>query len=377
MEQIICKTCVMDSSVEDIIFDKDGICNFCNEAKSILPRLSYTEDQERENLTRLMEKVKREKKGKYDSIIGLSGGVDSSYIAYLAKEFGLNPLTVHFDNGWNSELAVDNIHKIVNKCGFDLETLVINWKEFRDLQRSFIKAGVVDIEMLSDQAIFATMFKLRRKFGIKNILSGTNYRTEHGMPRSWVWNKTDTRNIKDIHGQFGTVPLNSFPTINTFRFRLSMRLGIGGTFLEPLNVINYNKKSALETLKTEFDWRYYGGKHYESIFTKFYQAYILPTKFGIDKRKVHFSALIRNGEITRDQALQELRKPLYDESELKSDREFVLKKLGFSDVEFNDFMKEKPRSHSDFKNEEKLVKMFSDLRVFFNAKSTNERLNKF
>ncbi|MBU0675980.1 MAG: N-acetyl sugar amidotransferase [Proteobacteria bacterium] len=340
-----CSRCVMDTSDRDIDFDSKGVCSYCREATRLLPKYHFTKDEEKVNLAKLADTITKRRKGEYDSIIGLSGGVDSSYVAYLAWKLGLKPLCVHFDNGWNSEISVSNINKIIEITGFDFTTYVIDWPEFRDLQRSFVKAGVIDIEMLTDHAIWAAMFRICRKNRIAFVLTGTNYTSEHGMPRSWLWRKQDLRNIKAIHGQFGERKLKSFPVMGSLRFAIAESFAIGGTGLQPLNLINYRKTEAMEVLKTVFGWRYYGGKHYESIFTKFYQAFILPEKFGVDKRRAHLSALIRNDEMTRDEAIAELAKPLYDLGDLKQDKEYVLKKLGFSEQEFSSFIKAPPVPH--------------------------------
>lgn len=347
-----CTRCVMDTSASEIEFDESGVCNYCIEVEAIISNYKISDEEEEKNLNRFKTIIKKDQKGKYDCVVGLSGGVDSSYIAYLAKKLGLNPLCVHFDNGWNSELAVSNIKKIVDICGFDLETYVIDWPEFKDLQRSFFKAGVVDIEMLSDHAIMATMFSLRKKHNIKYILSGSNYITEHGMPISWLWRKQDLTNIRGIQKEFGTKKIKNFPTLNSVQYQISRMFGLGGVYIELLDSVNYSKQRAMEVLKKEFDWQYYGGKHYESVFTKFYQAYFLPKKFSIDKRKVHLSAQIRNGEITRAEALQEMEKPLYKEGELNNDLDYVLKKLSFTRGEFEDIMKDKPREHLDYPSDE-------------------------
>ncbi len=347
-----CVNCVMDTTDSEIEFNEAGVCNYCLETESVIEKYDFTSDEEKANLNKLKNLIVKDKKGKYDCVVGLSGGVDSSYVAFLAKEMGLNPLCVHFDNGWNSEIAVSNIKKIVDKCGFDLETYVIDWPEFKDLQRSFFKAGVVDIEMLSDHAIMATMFKLRKQHNIKYILSGSNYVTEHGMPLTWLWRKQDLTNIKDIQKKFGSKKLKNFPTLNSIQYQISRIFGLGGVYIELLNSINYSKNEAMKVLEREFDWKYYGGKHYESVFTKFYQAYYLPGKFNIDKRKVHLSAQIRNKEITKEDALKELEKPLYSEMEIKNDLEYVLKKLSFSANEFEAIMKEKPKKHLDYASDE-------------------------
>jgi N-acetyl sugar amidotransferase len=352
MEYRMCSKCVMDTTDEAITFNNEGVCNHCIEAFKRLPQYHFTDAEEKHNLEELEANIKSKKKGKYDSVVGLSGGVDSSYIALMAKRMGLNPLCVHFDNGWNSEIAVNNIKKIVNKCNFDLETYVIDWPEFKDLQRAFLKAGVIDIELLTDHAILATMFKLRAKHKIDYILSGNNYVTEHGLPKSWVWNKLDFKNIKSIHKIYGTKKIKKFPTTSQFKMLLNNKLGLGGVYAEPINMVNYSKTRVMEELEKEFDWQYYGGKHYESVFTKFYQAYILPLKFNVDKRKVHLSALVRNAEITKEEALEALKKDLYNPSELTNDKQYVLKKLDFTEIEFDAIMKEKPRKHSDFPFEE-------------------------
>lgn len=360
----------MDTSDKDIVFDTHGVCNHCYHFDTQLPRFALSEAQSKARLQALVSEVKNNQGSKkYDSIVGLSGGIDSSYVALLAKQQGLNPLVVHFDNGWNSEIAVSNIHKIVEKLGFDLYTYVIDWEEFRDIQRAFIRASVVDIEMVSDHAIFASMFNIAREHGIKYVLSGTNFCTEHTMPRSWYWRKQDLTNLRDIHAKFGEVKLKSYPMLGTLRFQAARKMGWGQRYIEMLNVIPYRRVEVLETLKQEFDWRYYGGKHYESTFTKFYQAYVLPEKFGIDKRRAHYSDLIHNGEMTRGEALELLAKPPYDPNELQSDRAYVLKKLGFSQAEFDQIMREAPVAHDAFKTDQWLVDLLVRFRDAFQLKN--------
>ena len=355
MKQQICKHCLMDKTDPDIKFDTIGICNHCKDAEKKIHSYQFSSSESDVNLKNLAAKIKKRQRGEYDSILGLSGGVDSSYVAYLAKKMGLNPLCVHFDNGWNSDIAVKNIKNIIDVTGFDLYTYVIDWPEFRDLQRAFFKAGVVDIEMLTDHAIFASLFKIRSKHNITTVLSGTNYTTEHGMPKTWSWAKMDLRNIKSIQKKFGDMKIKSFPTMNTFYWLVMRKFNFGGTFDEPLNVVNFRKNDAMVVLSKEFSWQYYGGKHYESVFTKFYQAYILPTKFGIDKRKMHLSGLIRNKELSREEALSELHKPLYDENELRRDKAFILKKLGFTESEFNRIMLKKPIPHDFYPTDQTYI----------------------
>lgn len=352
----ICSYCVMDTTDPDITFDDQGRCNHCRETEFFLQKISLSDEEAQQRLAQTAQKIKKAGEGKpYDCLIGLSGGVDSSYTAYLAHQLGLRPLAVHFDNGWNSELAVSNIKGIVQKLDYDLITLVIDWEEFRDLQRAFIRASVVDIEMLSDHAIIASMFKIARRERIRYVLSGTNLATESCMPQSWNWRKQDLRNIKAIHRRFGEKPLKSFPMLGSFWYMIIRKLGLGFEYVELLNTVNYKKAEAIKLLERELGWRNYGGKHSESLFTKFYQGYILPEKFGIDKRRVHWSSLICNGEATREEALADLENPPYDPTELEYDKEFVLKKLGFTVEEFDRIMSEPPRPHTFYPSDDFII----------------------
>ncbi len=344
----ICQRCVMDTTDLNIEFDSAGICNHCKSYTQLKVHWPLEFDLKEKTLEKHFSEIKKDGKGKeWDCLIGLSGGVDSSYIAYLAHQHGLRPLCVHLDNGWNSELATANIHGIVSKLGFELHTHVIDWEEFKDLQKAFFKAHVVDIEMLSDHAIFGVILKLARKYNLKHILSGANHSTEAIMPKAWVHRKSDERNIKSIHSQFGSKKIKTFPFVSTLEHVFYM-YGIGYRVHKPLNWIDYNKARAKEVLMRELGWRDYGGKHYESIFTKFYQAHILPVKFNIDKRKAHLSTLINSEQISREEALTELQKPLYNTQELESDTEYVCKKLSFSAQEFKDYLKGPPVAHSSY-----------------------------
>lgn len=331
----------------DIRFDEQGVSNYWTEAEAKKPKFQLSESESAEKQRALVEMIKKEGKGKeYDCLIGLSGGVDSSYVAVWAKENGLRPLAVHFDNGWNSEIAVSNIKNICDKLDIELYTYVVDWEEFLDLQRAFIKASVVDIEMLTDNSHKAVSLSVAKEFGIKYLLSGANFATENIMPPSWNWNKQDLTNIKAIHKQFGERPMKSYKSISQTKWLFMKYTSMGLHYLTPLNLINFRKSDAMEELKEKVGWKYYGGKHYESVWTKFYQAYILPTKFNIDKRKIHLSSLILNKEISREEALLEMSKPLYNAEELKRDRQFVLKKLKFSEAEFEKIMA-KPRVPHD------------------------------
>lgn len=348
----------MNTSDVDIYYNDSGVCNHCIATEGLYENLPGSEDEEKDRLNLIVSKIhnRRKKNSDYDCLIGLSGGVDSSYVAYLTKKIGLHPLAVHFDNGWNSELSVHNIKNIVEKLDIDLVTYVIDWMEFRDLQRSFIKASVIDIEMLTDHAILASLFKVAKQYNIRYILSGTNIATESGMPGSWTWSKRDLRNIKAIHSQYGTGRLKNFPVLGKWKWLLIKYFGLGYEFVEILNEIRFRKSNAVKILEIELGWRNYGGKHYESIFTKFYQAYILPTKFNVDKRRAHLSSLIRNSEITREQALSQIAEPIYEPSELANDKEYVLKKLGFKESEFDSLMKLQPIAHDEYPSSEHLAR---------------------
>ena len=357
-----CAVTVMDNIADDNIrFDEKGICNYYYDYKEAEKNGVFKGEDGLTRLDKLMEKIKEDGRGKpYDCLIGLSGGVDSTYVAWLIKSKGLRPLAVHLDNGWNSELAVNNIENIINKLNIDLYTLVVNWQEFKDIQLSYLKASVVDIEVVSDHAIFATMYKLAKEKGIGYIISGTNIVTEHIMPPSWLYKKMDFANLKDIHSKYGTVKLKTYPTFD-FKKYVYYSSVLKLTPISILNYVPYNKKEIKEFIARELNWRDYGGKHYESIFTKFYQAYILPEKFKIDKRKAHLSTLICSGQITKAEALAELEKPLYDPQELKADKEYVLKKLGLSETQFDEIMKLPPRRHEDFKTDTRLKQGYMNL----------------
>lgn len=359
-----CSKTVMDNIADpNITFDSDGVCNYWHDYQEVAAKgLIHGEEGKRKWEAMVQEMKEAGKNKAYDCILGVSGGVDSTFTAYLVKQAGLRPLLVHFDNGWNSNIAVSNIQRIVEYLGFDLFTLVVDWNEFRDLQRAYIKAGVVDIEALTDHAIFATLDKLAAKNGIKYWISGNNIETEQVLPKAWIFPKGDGVNILDIHKKFGSVPLKTYPVNTPLKkkyYRMKKQVTVA-----PINWMRYNKKEVLKLIEDEIGWQNYGGKHHESVFTKFYQNYILPTKFGIDKRKAHLSNLICSNQMAREEALKELEEPLYDPVELEADKEFVIKKLGFTAEEFDAIMKEEPRSHYDFETESPIAEHYKILRPF-------------
>lgn len=360
-----CTISVMDTiSDPDIVFDEKGICNYYYEFQKQYANNVFTGQDGINKFGEIVNKIKEEGKNKpYDCIMGLSGGVDSTYVAFIAKQHGLRPLAVHFDNGWNSELAVQNIENIVQRLGIDLHTFVINWEEFRDLQLAYLKASVIDIEAITDHAIFATLYRLAGEKGIKYILSGTNVQTENTLPKSWIHPKTDHINIKSIHKSFGTVPLKTFPFMDAKVKRYYQQMK-GVTSVSVLNYQEYNKAHVKELIQQELHWRDYGGKHYESIWTRFYQGYILPNKFKVDKRKAHLSDLIFSNQITKEDALKELENPIYPQEQFNVDFEFVLKKLGLSEEEFENILKKPPRSHYDFDYEKAIELRYPILKPF-------------
>ena len=303
----------------------------------------------------VIKRIKEDGKGKdYDCIVGISGGVDSSWVLVKAKEFGLRPLAVHMDNGWNSELAVKNIERVLKKLEVDLFTYVIDWEEFRDLQISFLRASTPDGEIPSDHAIFATLWQQAVSRGIKYIISGMNFTTESISVPGWAYGHSDWRYIKDVHAKFGSQRLKTFPRFS-LPYLLYINLVHRVRTVSILNYVEYDKKQAMQLLEEKLGWQYYGGKHHESIYTRFYQGYVLPRKFGIDKRYGHLSDLINAGQITRDDALEEVKQPTYPESTQLEDLEYVSKKLGLRDGAFNEIMAMPCKSFRDYRNSYALV----------------------
>ena len=354
-----CLISVMDNIADpNIQFDNNGICNYYYEYQNQAKNSVLTGIAGEKKLEEILDSIRRDGKGKpYDCITGASGGVDSSYLVLKAKEWGLRPLIVHFDNGWNSETSVRNINNLIQNTGFDLYTIVVDWDEFKDLQMAYIRASVVDIEVPTDHAIGGTLQRLANKYNLKYILSGNNIVTEAIMPPSWIYQKTDYINLRNIHAKYGKRKLKTYP-IYGFKeqYLYSIRRYI--ETVRPLNFIDFNKESAKQWLQKKIDWKDYGGKHYESVFTRFYQAYILPTKFHIDKRKAHLSNLIFSGQMTKEAALTELKKPLYEIGELELEMDYVLKKFELSKEEFEILMSQPQIDHSAFGQQQHLFKRF-------------------
>lgn len=349
----MCARCVMDTTDVDIVFDAGGRCNYCIMVESEIEHHWLPLQRGEAELRGIIAAIKEFGKGKqYDSIIGLSGGVDSSYLAVKAVEWGLKPLAVHVDAGWNSELAVKNIDRIVTRLGLDLHTHVIDWEEAKDLQLAYLRSNLANQDCPQEHAFFGALYTYAVENGIRWVISGTNWQTESILPISWGYEPMDHRHFTAVHRQFGSRKLKSFPLVNFFKFHVYYPHVKNMTVVEPLNYMPYTKKAAIEYLEKNYGWRYYGGKHYESRWTRFFQSYYLPTKFGYDKRKAHLSSQIVAGEITRGEALSELEKPLYTENELAEDKAFVAKKLGLSLAELDALVAAPPRHYSEFPNSE-------------------------
>lgn len=350
MKQVICKYCVMDISDPDIKFwGGSGGCNRCRDARASL-RLAK---KNRVGLGKIASMVKRSGKGKkYDCVIGVSGGVDSSYVAHLVKKMGLNPIAVHLDNGWNSEMSVNNIRQILDKLNIDLYNYKVDWETFRDLQLAFLKASTPDSEIPTDHAIVSILYQVAAKYNIKYIIDGLNINSESVLPPKWSHGHYDWKYIKSIHSQFGTKRLIGFPHMNRWKMLYYNKI-LKIERIHILNEFTYDKEKTKKFLIKHYNWMDYGGKHYESFYTKFYQAYILPVKFGYDKRKAHLSSLIAAGQITREEALKILETSLYNEEELKSDIEFFLEKMEISLTEFNNIMDADKKTYWDYPNYEK------------------------
>lgn len=363
-----CSISVMDNIADhDITFDQRGICNYYYEYQQIASEQLFQGPEGRRKLELLFEEIRKNGKGKpYDCVTGISGGVDSSYLIYLAKQWGLRPLIVHFDNGWNTETAVANINNIIQHTGFDLYTIVVDWEEFKDLQLAYLKASVVDIEVPTDHAIGGTLQKLAAKFDLKYVLSGNNVVTEAILPPSWTYNKADYVNLTNIYKKFSNRSFKTYPLFG-FKEQVICSKGKGITTVKPLNFIDYNKEEAKKTIGREMSWKDYGGKHYESFFTKFYQAYILPEKFRIDKRKPHLSTMIFSGQTTKEEALKELEKPLYDPREREADIEYFLKKIGLSAGEFDRIMKTPRVDHLVFGKQKPVTEQYAVTRILKEA----------
>lgn len=350
----------MDTTDSKITFGANGVCDHCNTFyKQILPNWR-TDEVSGIALNKIVSRIKAAGvKRDFDCIIGMSGGIDSSYLTYLAKErFGLRPLVFHVDAGWNSQVAVNNIEKLVDGLGLDLYTEVIDWEEMRDLQLAFFKAGVPHIDTPQDHAFFATMYNFAEKHRVHYILTGANLSTECiRNPIEWMYYQSDSVQLRDIHRKFGTRPLVKFPITSILRHKVYLSYIKGIKVVNPLNYVPYRKNDAMHFLQEKFGWQPYSQKHFESRFTKFYESYWLPKKFGYDPRRVQYSSLILTGQMTREEALEKLSHPAYDETTIAQDFEYVATKLGISVAELQGYMEAPNMSYRDYNSQEEIYAM--------------------
>ncbi|HAA72611.1 MAG TPA: N-acetyl sugar amidotransferase [Planctomycetaceae bacterium] len=359
----VCQRCVMDSSAENIRFDANGVCHFCRDfLQKQTPVLDKSDASRSVETRELIDRIKSAgRRKRYDCVVGVSGGIDSSYVLHLAVEHGLRPLAVHMDNNWNSEAAANNIKNLVTRLGVDLYTHVIEWQCYRSLLQAFLDADVVDIELLYDNASQGVVYRQAKKHGIRHMLMGFNAATEGLMlPRGWRHFKWDLRNIRDI-ARSGSAATRKFPGIGIWR-RLYYHKVCRMQQVRLLNYVEFNKSQALELLEERYDYKRYQYKHYESILTRFYQGYLLPVKFGIDKRRVHASTLIMTGEMTRAEALEMLEGPAYDPAEIERDRKYFVKKMGWTENQLDDYLARPPRSHDEFRSDGPLWTKMRQLR---------------
>lgn len=347
-----CRFCIMDESEPGLAFDATGRCQLCVEMERSHGRTWFTDDAGASQLEQLLGSIARAGKGKeFDSILGLSGGLDSSYLALRVKEWGLRPLVVHVDGGWNSELAVANIQGIVDYCDWELHTTVINWEEMRDLQLAYLRAGVANQEVPQDHAFFAGLYEFATSSGIRHVLSGSNTATEGIYAGDWHWPAMDGVNLRAIHEAYGEGPLRDYPVVSPAKYMITYPFLRRMTPVRPLNLIPYDPDKAALELEEKVGWKSYPRKHGESFFTKFNHNYYLPARWGYDKRMLHLSSRIVSGQVTRAAALAEMStEPLYDSVELQHDTEYFKRKMRISDDEYQELLDAPLRSATEFKS---------------------------
>ena len=356
----VCNRCVMDSTDKKITFNKDGLCDYCQNFDNRIKRKIKNYNQPSIKLSKLSDKIRSNNKSKYDCLIGISGGVDSSFLAHYVKtELKLNPLVLHVDTGWNSVNSVNNIEKIIDGLELDLITIVSPWREMRDLQLSFFRAQHPNLDIPQDHAIFASLYNYAANNKIKYILTGGNFSTECVRePLEWAYHASDLKHIKGIHKIFGKEKLEKFPLCDIFKYKIFYRYIKGIKVIQPLNEIEFNKEKSIELLQNKYGWIKYENKHYESRFTKFYEGFWLLKKFGFDKRKAHLSSLILTNQIKRDEALKILSNDPINETDAKNEFNFVCKKLEITENELNNIMKSKNKMFGDYKSNYYLIQFF-------------------
>ncbi|WP_206214761.1 MULTISPECIES: N-acetyl sugar amidotransferase [unclassified Adlercreutzia] len=353
-----CTRCVMDTTDSRIEFDENGVCDHCrNFDQNIKPYWKPNENR-LDELKAIAEEIRASRKGDYDCVLGLSGGADSSYLAYVAKEImGLSPLVIVVDTGWNLNVAVENIERIVKGLDLDMYTEVINWKEMADLQLSFFKASISSCDYPQDHTIFATLYNYAVKHGIKYVLTGSNNSTEFIRPPvEWLY-MNDVTMAKDIHRRFGKIPLKTYPTCSMLRYKILYRYVYGMRRVYPLDYVVYDKAEAMELLHERFGWEKYENKHYENVFTRFFEGYYLPHKFGFDTRKNVCSNQILAGTMTREEALELLSRPPYDPDQMELDKQYVAKKLGVTAEEFDGIIEQPSKTPADYRNQMWVIRL--------------------
>lgn len=364
----ICTKTIMDTTDPNIIFDANGISDYYhNFQETILPNW-HTDERGYKELMQTAEQIRKEGRGKdFDCIMGLSGGLDSSYAAYIAKDvMGLRPLIFHVDAGWNTQQAVGNIEKLVNGLGLDLYTEVINWEEMKDLQVAFLKSQIADQDLPQDAAFFSGLYKFANKYKISTILTGANYSTECCRePEEWGgYPGIDTTLFHDIHKRFGKRPLKSFPLVDILIYKIYYRYRYGMKVVKPLNLVPYVKKDAEQLLFDKFGWEKFQHKHHESRFTRFYEDYWMPKKFGYEKRRAHFSSLILTGQMTRDEAIDRISRPEMDDHFLQQEFEYVANKLDLSVKELQEIFEGENKTFNDYKNKKWLIDLGARVQRF-------------
>lgn len=375
-EYKICTNCVMDTTDSKIVFDEKGVCDHCNTFFNDILPYWHTDERGEKKLREIVAKIKKEGKGKdFDCLMGMSGGIDSSYLLYAMKEkYGLRPLVFHVDAGWNSQIAVNNIERLVDGLGLDLYTEVINWEEIKDLQLAYFKSGVPHIDTPQDHAFFATMYKFASKHKIKYILTGGNYSTECVRnPLEWMYYQSDSIQLRDIYKKHGTGKLKDYPVTNILWHKVYLPYFKGIKLIRPLDYIPYNKDEAMQFLVDSYGYQKYPQKHFESRFTRFYEAYWLPKKFGYDTRKVQFSSLILTDQMTREEALEELKKPAYDPETIKQDFEYVANKLGITVEELQGYLDAPNKTYKDYKSQESVYNIGAKVMRMFGLEKGGKR----
>lgn len=368
----ICNRCVMDTSDPEITFDKEGNCNHCIDFLESTSKKVYLGEKTDKELAEIVKTIKQKgKKNEFDCLIGVSGGIDSSYVAYLVKELGLRPLAVHMDNGWNSEEAVNNIKNICKKLNIEYQSYVLDWETFKDVQLAVLKSSIVEVEIPTDVAIPAALHKIAAENNIKYIISGGNFATEGILPDKWFYNAKDLTLLKAIYKEYGTKSLNKFPSFD-WKKEIYYKYFHGVRMVYLLNYVDYNKDEAMNLLKDKLGWKYYGGKHYESKFTGFAQSYIQPVKFNVDYRRATFSTQICMGTMTREEALEQLKNKPYNEAQIENEIAYVAKKLDLPVDEFKKIIAAPAKSYKDYPNDEKKLKFIYDIyRKYFAKKLTD------